>query len=556
MDKHIRKLVLLLIGFIVYGCSSLSPEDSPLEEIRTALHTQKRSIPSEPSQEVKEALWPSLELALPASNVSEESRFDIAVEQVAAREFFVGLVQGTPYNIIVHPTVAGQISLRLTQVTIPEVLEAIHDLYGYEFEETPYGFKILPFGLRTEVFKINYLNVQRTGNSETRVSAGQVSSAGPQQSIQGTTTGTTQTPTAAPTTPGTTQGRAPGASVSTKSEADFWKELQDTLKMIIGDKEGRTVAASPQSGVVLVRAMPDELRSVRAYLDTMQLSIQRQVILEAKILEVELKDTYRAGIDWAVVMKLGHSKRISIQQGIKSTLSSAALLADNTASKLSGIFSAAFNSTDFDALIELLETQGHVQVLSSPQVSTVNNQKAVIRVGNDNFFITNISFQSTGAGTEKEENTNINLTPFFSGIALDVTPQVSETGHIILHVHPSVSEVKDEEKKVDIRGKTVTLPLAASSIRESDSIVRAKSGEIVVIGGLIQNLRKDSRAEMPYLSKIPYMGALFRQTNRSTVKNELVILLRPVVVEDDTFEEVLRHKRKRFDSASRRILGG
>lgn len=551
MEKIIRKWNLILCMVFLCGCTPLPPQQGPMESISKALETHKPMRSATPSQAVQEALLPSLELASSASATENEPRFDVVVEKIPAREFFIGLVQGTPYNIIVHPSVMGDISLRLTQVTIPEVLEAVRDFYGYEFEQTPYGFKILPFGLQTEVFQINYLNVLRTGESETRVNSGQVSSAGTQS------TGVPVSSGSAASATGTAQGSGPGASIKTKSEANFWGELKETLNLIVGDKEGRAVVTSPQSGVVLVRAMPEELRAVRTYLDKTQLSIQRQVIIEAKILEVELKDEYRAGIDWSLVTAETGNKSISFQQGLKSTTrptsatGNALPLSGSIAQTLGGVFSAAFSLNDFQALIEILEAQGNVQVLSSPQVSTVNNQKAVIRVGNDDFFITNISFDQTGSGSELQQTTDIDLTPFFSGIALDVTPQISEAGYVTLHVHPSVSEVTDKNKTVTLREETVTLPLASSTIRESDSIVRAQSGQIVVIGGLIQNLRRENVTGLPYLSQVPYIGSAFRQTQQTSVKSELVILLRPVLVEDETFDELLNQQQKRFSRMER-----
>jgi len=193
----------------------------------------------------------------------------------------------------------------------------------------------------------------------------------------------------------------------------------------------------------------------------------------------------------------------------------------------------AFDIGDFNSFIELLEVQGETRVLSSPRVSTLNNQKAVIKAGSDEFFVTDIS-SDTVTGTASATSRDITLTPFFSGIALDVTPQISADGTIILHIHPTVSEVTDQQKVVTISGETDTLPLAFSEIRESDSIVRAKSGQIIVIGGLMRRTSRTDVFGMPVLRHIPGIGKLFQSTREIETKTELVILLRPVVVDDNS----------------------
>ena len=195
------------------------------------------------------------------------------------------------------------------------------------------------------------------------------------------------------------------------------------------------------------------------------------------------------------------------------------------------LFAIGGATSNFAALIRLLNTQGEVQVLSSPRVSTVNNQKAVIKVGTDEFFVTEVS-SSTSSGVSSTTTTpNITLTPFFSGIALDVTPQISEDGEVILHIHPSVSDVTDQIKDITVGGQTQQLPLAFSTVRESDSVVRARSGQVVVIGGLMQNSSSNNDAGVPSVSKIPIVGNLFKQKRKTNSRSELVILLRPIVVE-------------------------
>ncbi len=304
------------------------------------------------------------------------------------------------------------------------------------------------------------------------------------------------------------------------------------------------------------------------------------MILEAKILEVELSDGFQSGINWTALLEPGTNETVLTGQtgggGIFSgdsvggagfanpnvnnsgitdpsvTLSSGNLgqQAGTIASSFGGVFALALSLSDFTAFIELLETQGNVQVLSSPRVSTVNNQKAVIKVGTDEFFVTNVS-STTIAGTTTTTTPSVTLTPFFSGIALDVIPQISQSGEVILHIHPTVSEVREQEKDITVAGEAQTLPLAFSSVRESDSIVRAYSNQIVVIGGLMQNTNRESVASTPLLGDLPFIGSLFRHTRQSARKSELVILLRPIVVDGRAWRDSLRKSSETYRSMDR-----
>ena len=198
-----------------------------------------------------------------------------------------------------------------------------------------------------------------------------------------------------------------------------------------------------------------------------------------------------------------------------------------------GLFGLAFQTSNFAALIQFLETQGNVQVLSSPRIATLNNQKAVLKVGTDEFFVTNVSTTTT-TGTSTTTTPSVTLQPFFSGIALDVTPQIDENNNITLHIHPSVSKVTTVNKVVDLGSAgSINLPLASSNISETDSIVRAQDGQIIAIGGLMKQATNDDRSQLPGAGDVPVLGNLFRNTSRSTVKRELVILLKPTVIQGD-----------------------
>jgi MSHA biogenesis protein MshL len=196
-----------------------------------------------------------------------------------------------------------------------------------------------------------------------------------------------------------------------------------------------------------------------------------------------------------------------------------------------GLFGLAFQNSNFAALISFLETQGQVHVLSSPRIATMNNQKAVLKVGKDEFFVTGISTTTSATGNTSTTTPTVTVQPFFSGIALDVTPQIAEGGNVILHIHPSVSNVTTVDKPLNFGSAgTFTLPLASSTISETDSVVRGQDGQIVAIGGLMRQSSVSDRSQLPGAGDIPVAGGLFRNTRQSTQKRELVILLKPTIV--------------------------
>ena len=539
-----RQIAVAAIGFLLVACENTPPKIETYEAIADVVaegQSASAAAAAEVPSEVADELIPTLRLDIPeVPDIVDEQRFDIAVNNVPASQFFMSLIDGTDYNLVVHPEVSGEISLSLKNVTIPAVLEAARDVYGFEFEKTDYGFQVLPARLEARVYQINYLNLARSGTSSTFVSSGTL------QEGPGTTNITGDDSSGFGNADGRGQRTVVGTQINTiHPETSFWNELQSSLEAIVGDGDGRSVVVNPQSGVVVARAIPTELREVEAFLRATQLIAQRQVILEAKILEVELSEGFQSGINWAGVFgdfsafHTGGGQSLSSETGLSEIANADVTqfpgvtdLQGVAANAFGGVFSLAFNGNDFSTFIELLETQGNVQVLSSPRISTMNNHKAIIKVGVDEFFVTDVSTTTITSNTT-QTTPNIELTPFFSGIALDVTPQISEAGDVMLHIHPTVSDVRDQQKAIAIAGIQQTLPLARSTVRESDSIVRARNGQLVVIGGLMQDRDRENDAKTPALGDLPGIGALFRHKLVETTKSELVILLRPIVIEGD-----------------------
>ncbi len=561
-----QKLLVLgsCLGFgLLSACESASVRtDEVVKEMDRSLEQGIASQPATPlpPPEVAAALMPKITVGAGPERSEVTERFEITVHNSPAKQFFMSLVEGTALNMVVHPEVSGSITLELKNVGVNDVMEILRDVYGYDFRRTRFGYEVLPARIRSRVFQVDFLNMRRTGTSRTRVSSGRISGSGDADSH--TTSSDEDT-----TDSSSQQGLAiSGSEINTSQpETSFWEELANSINAILGGAPGRSVVVNPQSGVVVVRAMPEELREVEEYLRVTQGIVARQVIIEAKIIEVELRDGAQQGINWAGVVGV-NGKTVTLGQtgggsifasptrtsgivGNSGVLNPAALvpILGTAASAFGGMFTAALALGDFNAFIELLETQGSVHVLSSPRIATMNNQKAVIKVGADEFFVTDVS-STTVTGTASTTTPSIELTPFFSGIALDVTPQISADGAVTLHVHPAISEVVDQQKLITVGGNTQTLPLALTTVRESDSIIRAKSGQVVVIGGLMQNRTNDDDASVPGVGDLPGIGGLFRHKRKSVRKSELVILLRPTVVDSGRqWANDMRRTKKRLD---------
>lgn len=535
------RIATLIAAALVLTACAHQPERKPVEAQQALNQGEQVKEAKRPPlpESVRASLRPT---ALESSRASEQllaqPRFSVNANGIAASDFFAGLAADSPYNIVVHPDVDGSITLSLKDVTLTEALEVISDIYGYEIKSENRMIRVFPAGLRTETITLDYLALQRMGLSQTSVSSGGVKDNDDQNGLYGGANSYNNSLLGGVGGIGgqgnlSNDGRngmnsamqTNGSSISTQSETDMWGDLKEIIQGIVGEGDGRRVVVSPQAGLVTVTALPSELRAAREFLRSAEERLQRQVILEARIVEVALNDDYQQGINWSDLFSLGNANgSIGFSGG--------------SVSGTNGVFGVSLDVGDFSGVLNLLQDQGNVQVLSNPRVSASNNQKAVIKIGEDEYFVTDVS-TTTVTGTATTSTPNIELTPFFSGISLDITPQISDNGEVILHVHPSVVETTEQNKTITLNQESFILPLAQSNIRESDTIVRARNGEIVVLGGLMQTSFTENESKAPMLGDIPLLGNLFKNKRRSEQKKELVILIRPVVVGVDTWQQEL-----------------
>lgn len=529
------RLLFIAVTLLLTACAHQDTVPSLADEVYERALSSKASGSEVPDYINQALLNASVSSGYTAAS---EKRFDVIVKDIPAKAFFLSLVADAEVNVVTHPEVSGLISLNLRNVSVAEVLSVVRDIYGYEYKLKDGIYTIFPHALRTEIFSINYIDIQRMGVADTSVSIGVGKGNGGESSSGGSSSSADSFTDGGNSSTGSDGGRnGPGSRVQTINRTDFWGMLEKTIGNMIGvPAEGRLVMLNPQAGLLAVTAMPAEINAVREFLERSEISVKRQVVLETQILEVQLNDGFEAGINWRAIQ--GQLQYSYGEQRERSAETFGQIIKSSQE-----VFSSVFGIADIRDFLSLLEEQGSVQVLSSPRVSTVNNQKAIIRVGTDEFFVTGVKNNTTASAATTMSSPELELSSFFSGISLDVTPQISADGDVILHIHPIISDVQDQTKEVTVGDSKFSLPLALRDIRESDSVVRARSGQVIVLGGLMQKSNRASQSKQPVLGNIPLLNLFFKSKSRATAKTELVILLKPVVVSDDSWEEQLHQFR-------------
>ncbi|MFY8273760.1 pilus (MSHA type) biogenesis protein MshL [Pseudoalteromonas sp. SSDWG2] len=542
--KRIVSRLLFGASFVLAsGCQTFGTGEQIKPHIRSQLEPQSEQSNADasmPPPQLTDELLSSVTPQMVQPAVVNTPRFDVVANEVSLRPFFNALVDDTPFSLAIHPDVQGTISLNLKQVSMDEVLKVLTRMYPLDVFLEGQVVQVLPARMRTELIPVNYLMMKRFGVTNVSVIAGGVSDydngnsqSGGNNFNRGNQANSAINNNSLGGGIGGNNQQLNGSNIQTSSDTDFWSDLKEALQALVGNKDGRYVIVSPQASLVTVHALPSEIAAMKAFLKHSEEALQRQVILEARIIEVTLKDEYQQGVNWTQI--LSNAARMSSTELSFST--SAGNLGNAMSSEIGGISTLSFANADFSGVISLLQTQGDVQMLSNPRVTATNNQKAVIKVGEDEYFVTDVSSSEDIGSVTQQNNSDIELTPFFSGIALDVTPQIDKYGSVILHVHPSVTQTEEQTKFIRLGDVDLELPLAQSNIRESDTVIRAASGEIVVIGGLMQTFTSDEESKTPLLGDIPVLGNLFKSVRKKQNKKELVILLRPTVVMPDSWKK-------------------
>ncbi|MCD6046932.1 MAG: pilus type biosis protein MshL [Gammaproteobacteria bacterium] len=438
-------------------------------------------------------------------NKAFEKHISISVDKVPAKDFFARISQQLKISILPSPDIKQDISLSLYSVTLSQIFDALTKLYNFDFVKTSFGYYVSLRQSTIETYHLNRLAITRNARNSMNVTGVSITG-GSSNAGAGAGAGTGANAQAS-------GGSGSGSSTidTSSSDKDFWKNLVNAIKLITADDPNSKIEATPETGTLIVKTYTSLQTQVAKYIQKIQQIGNRQVVIEAKVLEVQLNKSYSTGINW-------QTAHVTFDGGV-------------------GKFT--WNSTINNPLtrvITLLSQQGKVTVLSSPKVTTMNNQQALIKIGGDRYYVTGVETSTTPIGTTAQQNQNVNLNPFFSGIALDVLPQISDDEFITLHIHPMISRVQDDQRTIKLSDtQTLELPMAQDSVREADEVVRARSGEVVVIGGLMESAASASGKGIPGLAD----AGIFTSKNDTGTTTELVILLQASTVKDNSWIDQL-----------------
>jgi MSHA type pilus biogenesis protein MshL len=531
------RFIFFLILISAIGCASPPKKEQP----KPSAQLKETPLP-QPAPEVtlKELVLPQRE---EAKRVPEKL-FSFFARDASIQDVLLTFSRESDLNIVIDPELSGKVTIDLKRVTLREAMDAILFPLGWTYRMDGRFIQITRPQMETRLFTLNYISTKRTGKREIYASTG-----------GGLQTGTLVNQQGGVSTGGARSGYSDLVSTD---EMDIWVEIQKGLETIIFgsadekavDKEkatlarvdgkGRKLVINKSTGVILVTDYPINLNKVASYLEVMEGSSQRQVTIQAKIMEVILSDDYKAGINWKVIEGLPRSINLSWGLTDKAgttgypggTTSTTSGTTGTTAGSIAtpGTFKikpfggtlaigALGTEVALSDIVQAISQQGDVKILSNPTISTLNNQKAIIRVGDqDVFFITGaIATQTTVTQTIQPMTIDI-------GIILDVTPQIAEDGTIIMNIHPSITEKTGERATPD--GRT-TFPLL--SVRETDTTVRVRDNQTIIIAGLMAEKKEETAIGVPLLKSIPLLGHLFRYKTENKRNSELVIMITPTL---------------------------
>jgi general secretion pathway protein D len=476
--------------------------------------------------------------------------YSVVVSNVAAQDLLFALARDAKLNIDIHPGITGSVTLNAVDQTLPQLLERVSRQVSMRYELNGPNLLILPDAPFLRSYRVDYVSLSRDAKSVTSVST-QVSS-GQQGGGSSGSSGNNTTST-----------------FSSSSANNFWPTLVANVNAILGDPgpgsaataltsgkppaagaapqtagaSGSTsVIANAEAGMLFVRATSRQHESVQAYLDEVLASVSRQVLIEATVVEVRLSNDYQRGIDWSRLRNAGAS-------GFQLEQSSAGFPFSLGQDGISNfIVGYASPSSNFSAAVKMLESFGDVRVLSSPKISVLNNQAAVLKVV-DNLVYFTITADTT-------TNNNIATTTFTTaaqsvpvGFIMSVIPQISRNNAVLVSVRPTISrklrDVPDPNPSLanpcGVGVPNCATPPINNNIpeiqtREMESLLRVQSGQIAVLGGLMEDRVANNEDSIPGINKIPFFGALFSQERKTSTKTELVIFLRTTVIRDPSVD--------------------
>jgi len=517
-------ITILVVVYLFSGCAS-KPEPAPTRPPET--------FPA-PESSLEELTVPQFQEEEPARLAigSPGKLYSLRVRDGEVQDVLLALAQESGENLVVDPEVTGKVTVNLNRVTLEQALDAILGQLGFNYRREGRIIRISKPVLETKIFQVNYISTTRKG--EKTVVATHGSGAGGEQISASET------------------------RISGKDDIDFWAEVQEGLTAIIfeeekpaavlraresgvvssmASKDGKQLVISKISGLIQVRDYPDKLQEVERFLEQLEASIQRQVLIQARILEVTLRKEFETGVRWDNIQTellnldlTQLSLSWNIFGGGTPTSATGALLVAGATGPLAG---GDFVLGD---LVKALETQGKVKALASPKVSTLNNQTAIIKVARQDVYFTSEISQAETSTLQSFTPNTIDV-----GVILDVTPQIGGGGYITMNIHPSITAEYDRVTAPD----GSEFPLLR--IRETDTVVKVRDGQTIVIAGLLQDQENSTRTGLPCLTNLPGLAYLFGYRMETAEKTELVILISPTVLSGKRIEEIKGEDLRRLD---------
>jgi MSHA biogenesis protein MshL len=442
----------------------------------------------------------------------QEELLSFSLREADVKDILRAIGKQANYNVVVEPDVKGVTTVDLKNVTLAKALEYILEPLGFTYKIEDRTIYVSKPKLETKIFNLNYIALKKIGASNVYATPGTIGGSS-------TTSGGT-----------TTTSSSSGSQVSIKSEteSDLWKSLEENIKTLLSKDKDAKYVVNKQTMMIFVTDYPKSLKDIEMFLKAAEGVLQRQVMIEAKIVEVQLNDESRQGINWKFVdVKIGEFT-LSGQQTYLNQLATAAA---SSTSAIAGvpffrIFGGNKNMDINNTFIDLLRTYGTVETISNPKIATLNNQRAIIKVTTQDVY-----FETQQTNNQGAANPTVTSTAKFIdvGLTLDVTPQVDDKGNIILSVHPIMSERVSD---VAAPGSGTAVPVL--DVREVDTIVKVREGETIVIGGLIKNRKSTTDTGTKWLMDIPIIKHLFKLNEKEISKSELVIFLTPRIIYGDT----------------------
>lgn len=510
----LRSLWLLFIG-LLNACAPQPPISSPGHINASQLPPPKNDIPPLIQQH---AFIPSPQLTLP------QETFTVVVDNVPVDKLLFALARDANLNIDIHPDIKGSITLNAVNQTLTQLLERIANQIDLRYQLNGTHLIISPDLPYLRLYKVDYVNLARESTSEISVSTQIISDIN--RGVGGSSGGGSGGGGG-----GSSANNNSTTQIKNKSDNLFWETLKTNIQAILTSHQTATkqsnqennVVVNPQSNVISIRATSKQHEEIQRFLDQVIANVQRQVLIEATIVEVRLNDHYQAGVDWQRI-----AGDFTYQQ---------ALLKGNIGQD-SQFYAFGYNNPEsafgnISAMVRLLEKFGTVKVISSPQIMALNNQTAILKVvDNLVYFTTEVEITDTDARSRQTFTTQVNTVPV--GLVMSVTPQISENDEVILNIRPTVSRVIDYQVDPNpvLAQAGTTNRIPQIEVREFESILKVNNADIAIMGGLMQDSSQQNKQGIPVLSQLPLVGDLFSYRNDDYSKSELIIFLRPTVIKE------------------------